>query len=498
MMKNRRILFSCAALLVVLCLCLALIGIAGAGFSGYQNLSLGATATHSPAIQVELNTPTFTPIQPGATPTPPDTHQAEATPTPLLTATPEGTPAPTLAGLPVSPAVVNQMKTIEVQVEQIRQVTAKTEVDRILMSRDQLQTYVESEFFKDSTPQEYQDQSQLFILLGLYPAGFDLQSFYSKLLGEQVAGFYDTTTKEMVVVQGENFSGLERLTYAHEFTHALQDQNFNLEGATLSTDNKVCLADSERCAAISALVEGDATLSEEDWLTQFATAQDQADLRLFYTNTQFPVLNSAPDALNADFTFPYSQGLEFVQSLFDQGGWQAVDKAFLNPPVSTEQILHPERYPDDKPIPVSLPDLLPTLGSGWHTADHGTVGEWYLYLILAKGTDKSTRLPDQTARAAAKGWGGDAYAFYSGPTGNAFVTVARWDTPKDAGEFSQAFNRYGSARWGKSSSSIQGTTTWNKAESFVQFTLQGNTITWIMAPDQATAQSIFNLVNGKQ
>jgi hypothetical protein len=169
----------------------------------------------------------------------------------------------------------------------------------------------------------------------------------------------------MFVVKGSGFTGVERDTYAHEFTHALQDQHFDFKGK-LNYSEESCQEDSERCAAIQSLIEGDATLTEMTWLQTYATQQDIMDLQSFYQSYQSPVFDSAPAYMKLDFMFPYDQGYTFVQSLFGQGGYAAIDKAFTNQnPLSTEQILHPNRYPSDTPIPVDLPELANTLGSDW-------------------------------------------------------------------------------------------------------------------------------------
>jgi hypothetical protein len=301
----------------------------------------------------------------------------------------------------------------------------------------------------------------------------------------------------MYVVSDEGFQGLQRFNYAHEYTHVLQDQNYDFQGKLGYSEEK-CQLDSERCAAIQALIEGDATLSQEVWLFTFATSLDRQQITAFSQTYQSPVFDSAPEFYKDDAMFPYSQGLEFVQTLYDQGGWQAIDNAYLNPPVSTEQILHPELYPDDKPVTVNLPDLTSALGTDWKQIDKDTVGEWYTYLILAAGYDPADRLPDKTAKQAAAGWGGDSYAIYANTQTNglALVVVWQWDTTNDAGEFWNAFNQYGTDRWGNSSSSTTDTTQWDNTQNYASISISGKTTTWILAPDSQTADTIAsNLSN---
>ena len=104
-----------------------------------------------------------------------------------------------------------------------------------------------------------------------------------------------------------------------------------------------------------------------------------------YSQLDLDEFNQAPEAVSAGLTFPYNYGQIFVGNLYQSGGWTAVDAAFADPPQSTEQILHPQRYYQaDKPEVVTLPPLTDTLGSGWRLVDEDTLGEFYTRLHLAQ------------------------------------------------------------------------------------------------------------------
>jgi hypothetical protein len=122
------------------------------------------------------------------------------------------------------------------------------------------------------------------------------------------------------------------------------------------------------------LVEGDASLSEALWYQTYATEQDKQEINDFYATYTSPVYDSAPYYLQQDFLFPYDQGAQFVQTLFMSNGWDAVDAAYRDLPTSTEQILHPERYPNDKPINPVLPDIAAALGEGWEELEQNNMG----------------------------------------------------------------------------------------------------------------------------
>jgi hypothetical protein len=313
-------------------------------------------------------------------------------------------------------------------------------------------------------------------------------TFYQDLLSEQIAGQYDQKTKQMDVVQDSGFGGTERLTYAHEYTHALQDQNFDIENG-LNYSSESCEQDSERCAAIQALLEGDASMLELDWFYNYATAQDLNDIQIFYQNYESPVYDNAPDFLREDFIFPYIYGQSFVEYLYNIGGIDAINEAYRELPVSTEQILHPERYPHDRPIEVEIPDLITVLGDQWQELDTGVMGEWYTYLILAHGREPTARLDDSEAQIASEGWGGDVYLVFYNEQNEAAVLVMHtaWESENDALQFFDAFRKHSTARFGSPSSVENNGFRWTHADGVTDLSIEGQNTTWIFAPDEATA-----------
>lgn len=423
--------------------------------------------------------PTLAPTLPGGTLAPTATFgPTEVPPTPYPTAI-------------LAEDVSSEMDLIQQDVVKLRGLQPKTDVMRALLTPDELRQQVVNDFMKDYTPEDAKKDVTELSVLGLIAPDFDFLTFYTNLLSEQVAGYYDNQVKEMFVVQGEGFLGPERMTYAHEYTHVLQDQNYDIRNG-LGITEEACKLDSERCAAIQALMEGDASIVELDWFANYATATDQQQVISFYSNYSSPVYDSAPDFMKEDFVFPYTYGQAFVQALIDKGGWQAVDDAYQNLPVSTEQILHPERYPDDKPVPVDVPDVLSALGDGWQELDRNVMGEWYTYLILAKGLDKAAQVKDATAKTAAEGWGGDTYVVeYNEQTGQTVLVLSSvWDTQKDADEFSAAFKDYATQRFGSSPNQQNGVLAWQYSDGYSTFYQDSDHTVWILAPDAATGQAV--------
>ena len=486
---TRNILIVGGVAIVLLCLCLSALLIGGyILLKPVQRVSTGDSPRQNITQEAILPKPSSTaePLLP--TPTTEPTDRQDTTPAPVTT--PEATPASPSARLPAN--VARQMDEIQRQVSELRGLQPLHEVRRALLTPDQLRQRVTEDFFKDYTDDEARQDAIVLAAFGLLETNFDLNDFYVELYSEQVAGFYDEDTDEMYIVQGEGFGGLERLTYAHEYNHALQDQTYDLN--SLGMENEDCEQDSERCAAVQAFIEGEASLVEMEWFFANGSPQDLADLQS--TDFNFPVFESAPPFMKQDFLFPYSQGQAFVEYLKEEGGWPAVDAAYADLPVSTEQILHPERYPADKPIPVDLPDLIAALGDGWEEYDRGVMGEWYSYLILAHGFDPRTWIDDDQAKEAAEGWGGDAYVVYFNERTQSTTLVMKslWESRSEAGEFNAAFRDYASFRFGDPTADRANLATWESAQGYTEFHFEGDTTIWILAPDAVTAAQVWEIL----
>ena len=470
--NSKTVLISCVVILIVACLCLGLILVGGVGVSYFWPLDFSQEEP-LPTLFQETQVPTET--------------SENALPTPI-----SNDALPTQQS-ELPDALSEVILQIESQVSQIRGLSASQPVDRSLITLEELEEIVTEDFFSEYSDQDARQDVLILSLLGLLPKDFDLKTFYNDLYSEQISGFYDDETQELFVVQGMKFGGSEKLTYAHEFTHVLQDQNFGFEEG-LGLNEEACEADSERCAAVQALIEGDASLTELLWFQSYATRDDYNDLRGFFENFESPVLDQAPPYMAADLYFPYENGLAFTQHLYDRGGFSAVDAAFGNLPLSTEQILHPERYPEDTPLAVSLPDFSEVMGEGWTLFDQNVMGEWYTYLILNKGYEESYRLSEDFAREAAEGWGGDAYAFYLNDRSQevVFVMDAFWDTIDDADEFAEAFEQYADLRWDAADSGVLGLSTWQNSDITTSFLVQGNRTVWVIGPTADIVDTVFS------
>jgi hypothetical protein len=274
--------------------------------------------------------------------------------------------------------------------------------------------------------------------LGLIPEGSSIRELTLDLLAGQVAGYYSPDRDELFVVSrtGQTVGVVERVTYAHEFTHQLQDQNFDL--GSLDT---TAVDQSDRALAQLALIEGDATWAQTAWITQNLSSEELGELLAAALDPEaLEALNNAPAYLRETSLFPYQDGLALVQRLTADGDYEPVNAAFDDPPDSTEQVLHPNKYLQrEDPIRVRIPDSFPggfagRVGSGWTELARDTLGELILRVWLTEHN-----VDAELAREAAAGWGGDRLVLLRSPDGSLAVALkTTWDSVAEAGEFAEA------------------------------------------------------------
>jgi hypothetical protein len=413
-------------------------------------------------------------------------------------ARPEQPPAPEstateIAALPtLDPVDAALMDTAEGQVAALRGLETLRPVERALMTREQLLAYVTGDFEEDFSPQEARDYALTLAAFDALDPDTDLYTLLLQLYAEQIAGFYDPETEQIYVIAGADTMGqMERLIYAHEYTHALQDQHFDLEALGLRDDaDKVY--DDDHLAAIQALVEGDATLLTQQFLEAHYTPDEMMELLEEMEGIETPVFDAAPEVLSDGLMFPYTHGLIFAQALYDEGGWAAVDRGYADPPRSTEHILHPERYlAGDEPQVVSMPPLTDTLGAGWRQVEANVAGEYFLRYYLAQ------QLRSREAKAAAEGWGGDRYAVHYRASDGALVLALRvaWDTPADAEEFVDGYAAYAEARFGHAADVTEGARLcWAGDTDTLCLAWRPADTTVVLGSDEATVESLLGVL----
>ena len=362
-------------------------------------------------------------------PTPaPSSAPPTSPPSPSLSAGPKASPSPA-----TSADVAAVYDAIEQQVIDIRGLTASRPVPRQSIDQAELRTMLTQEFDRQSPPDYVAANERLYKALGLIPADSNLRDLTLDMLSGGVVGFYRDDQGKLYVVSQTGLPGVgERITFAHEFDHALQDQNF-----PVFKDQQGVLDQSDRLLARQAVYEGDATWLMTQWAGSHFSPQDMLGyLALGADPAAQAVLDRTPPFLRDLLLYPYTTGLSFVQAAQLRDGWPGVDALYQRMPVSTEQILHPDKYAaNEAPIPVTVPeDLATQLGSGWSVPLEDTFGELEIQDWLRESGVKQA-----AANAAAAGWGGDRLAVARGPSGAWGVVIDTvWDSATDASEFADA------------------------------------------------------------
>ena len=347
---------------------------------------------------------------------------------------------------------------------QIAELTTFTEGTRGLMlpeslplhfpNRAELRDYITEQFDIAYTEELLAEYVRFYVAFDFLPADVDLRAILDTFYSGQIGGFYDSETKEMNVVLlssnelSDSLPILEQIVYVHEYTHALQDEAFDLT-AYLEESNAV--KNGDRQLARLALVEGDATYLMNVFTIAAANENPLGVLAgLLIGGAQAGNLTlpaGTPTIIANELLFPYLGGETFVRALYEStNDWSAVNAAFDNPPSTSEQILHPEKYfAGEEGIEVTLVDSAQKMGMEWTLGNEGVLGEFYLAEYL------KTQLSESDANDAAAGWGGDAYHIYMNEAGElALMLRLEWDTPEDQAEFEAAMAEFGQERYGVS------------------------------------------------
>ncbi len=299
------------------------------------------------------------------------------------TSSPSASPGPSASeSSPRDDAAI--YREIAAQVSEIRGLDSPDRVEPTVIDRETVMKNLLEEFDQDNPPEQIAASERIYKALGLLKADDSLRDLYLELQGSQVIGYYDPTKKELFIVSHDGGLGpTERLTYAHEFAHELQDLHFDLNSLGLDK----LAEDSDRALAILSLVEGDATSAQTAWMIANLSAEELGQVASEASDPALlEILTRMPSILLETSLFTYQAGATFVADLRARGGLAAVDTAFKHLPESTEQIIHPAAYPNDEPIPVSIPASLPgRIGAGSSIAAQDTFGELQILRVAAAG-----------------------------------------------------------------------------------------------------------------
>lgn len=403
---------------------------------------------------------------------------ASSPPPTVIPSPTEALPTPTstpIVGATPSDAEREKLDEIKAHAVEVRELEPLAEVECRFITREEAEAYFQQEF-EEEMRSHFVDAQPVYELLGLISPGDDLRDLALRLVTSQILGFYDTDEEKMFVVgQDDGLDTLSVITLAHEFIHALQDQHFDLD-ALLGEEEEDW--DWDEHLALMALVEGDATLAETDYVLRFIALADLLDFDFEEIERLMAGLEDFPEALQRELFFPYEAGEDFASALFDEAGWVAINEAFGAPPTTTEQILHPEKYlAGETGLEVDLPDLTPGLGTGWRLQASNTLGEF----LLANHLD--TQLSRSDSEDAAEGWGGDRWALYSDDAaGMLLLLMVEWDAPEELDEFFATYldwlDALSGSRWKPLGDDAA---LWGGEQESIYISLQGDRATIILS-----------------
>jgi len=305
------------------------------------------------------------------------------------------------------------------QMSQITGLTLRTPLKKSLRSREEIRDYVIKQMNEEKNPAERYAGARSAEAFGLIPKGFDLDAFMVDVLTEQVEGLYDPKTHEFYIADWSPLSD-QRMVMAHELTHALEDQHFQIEAW-----ERAARPNDDAELARDAVLEGSAMAAMVDYL-MLGTGRSLKDLPDFDPSmlvgdlSSTPTLKKAPPFIKDALIFPYMSGLTFSAAVMKQSGWAGLPSLFEKPPVSSQQILHPELYKSGKiPANVSLPALEKLLGSDWTKLEENVMGEFGWKEVLKQFLD------NDRAKALAAAWDGDWYVVYEQKKSKRLVLVTR-------------------------------------------------------------------------
>lgn len=313
---------------------------------------------------------------------------------------------------------------ISSDVEEIRNLAASEPVPSEAVDEAQVREEL-NEGIDEQVRADIQRDAAVLSLMGVISPDTDLEQLWVDMYSESIVGYYNAEENAFYYVEQDERTALDDLTIAHEYVHALQDQNFGLDDLD---DNR----NEDESLAFDALIEGDATLASYEYMFANVSAADRLEAVSSFSGVDIKE-DQTPPFIKSLALFPYTAGLDFVTALWERSeDWEVVNGAYQDPPISTEQILHPELYFDgEEPIPVTLPDFDVDSLEGWDVVHEDVMGEFGLQLFLTEHAGP------RAGFEAASGWGGDRYIVFHNAEEDTFAVVfaTNWDNQGESDQF---------------------------------------------------------------
>jgi hypothetical protein len=376
-------------------------------------------------------------------------RQSSAPPKPAQGARPDLVPPSAQVPPGSTPEFLHAADEVLEQMSQLLDLPIKEPLKKTLRSKQEIRDYLTREEKEDKDEALRDADTKTLEAFGLIPKNFPLDSFMLDVLTDQIAGLYDPKAKEFYIADWIPLDE-QKAVMAHELTHALEDQSFHIDpwikGARPNDDAELARESVSEGSAMAAMV--DYTLRD-----QKMGVRDLPDVTLLIRSgavdemSKDPHLSNAPPYIRDDLLFPYLAGTTFSQQFLKAHmGWADLKVLFANPPVSTQQIMHPDLYlAGVKPEKVTLPDWKAIVPSDWKLLEENVMGEFNLGEVLKQ------YLGEERANKLAAAWRGDRYAsFENSKKEIPLVVLLALDTSENAarfaGQYSEALEKKYSVR----------------------------------------------------
>jgi hypothetical protein len=343
-------------------------------------------------------------------------------------------------------------------VSELSQITAwkvERRVPSEMLSKETFRKYVDSRVKDGSSKDEIHAEETVLKMFGFVPQDFDLAKETVDLVSEQAAAYYDYTKKRLFILDSTQEGMEQRVALVHELAHALADQHHPL-GRYLKKGSP----DDDASTARQSVMEGQAT-----WLTWAYMSRrnggkaevapeliDELTKSVGADGADYPVFTNAPLYMKESLVFPYNEGLKFQDAIYHKLGRAGFDQVFVRAPSSTQQILHPEAYLEDKkPSDPDPPGIELFLGKKeakhFRVLVEGSLGEFDHSVLLRQYIDA------KDGADAASHWHGGSFRLYQNKRDKSPVLsyVSEWDSPEAAHRFFMLYQRVMRARWKKMS-----------------------------------------------
>lgn len=326
-------------------------------------------------------------------------------------------------------------------------------VKRRMVSKADVEKYVQGNLAKEEYAQRFVQAEMSMKKLGLVPRDFNLKEFVVKSTGQEIAGYYDNETKTVSLLNWVPAEKQEPIL-AHELTHALQDQNYDLSTWMKAAQKDKNSEADESALARKAVVEGQAMVVYLDYMLKpiGRTLQDTPDLLYAIEDPAVKgmidsqLVHDSPMVMREAGAFAYKDGLIFEGELLHKGGKpMAFAGAFARPPRTSHEVLHPEAYINGEKLPqLRIPDMSKVLDNQYEVYDSGSVGELDVRALLKQYGER--RIADSLSAE----WQGGSYVLYrrkseaaapAQPTTAdlALLYISRWKTPQAAARFAKFY-----------------------------------------------------------